>query len=50
MLGLKSLRAAKQFIAGIEVMHMVKKEQIDLRDKSVRNSKEFIPQLSGLTA
>ncbi|EJR63014.1 hypothetical protein IK5_05858 [Bacillus cereus VD154] len=30
-------------------MHMIKKEQVDLRDQSVQNQKEFIYQLFGLT-
>ncbi|EJR93337.1 hypothetical protein IKG_05521, partial [Bacillus cereus VD200] len=35
---------------GIEAMHMIKKEQVDLRNQSVQNQKEFIHQLFGLTA
>jgi len=31
-------------------MHMIKKEQIDLRERSVQNQKQFIYQLFGLTA
>ncbi|AKR39252.1 Transposase (plasmid) [Bacillus thuringiensis serovar indiana] len=31
-------------------MHMIQKEQIDLRDQSVQNQKQFIHQLFGLTA
>ncbi|KQB22468.1 transposase [Bacillus thuringiensis] len=50
MLGLKSMQTAVKMIAGIEAMHMVKKEQIDLRDQSVQNQKQFIHQLFGLTA
>ncbi len=50
MLGLKSLRTAKRIIAGIEAMHMIKKEQILQREKSVQNQKEFIHQLFGLIA
>jgi IS6 family transposase len=48
MLGLKSLRTAKQMIAGIEAMHMIKKGQTLQRGKSVQNQKEFIHQLFGL--
>ena len=48
MLGLKSLRTAKQIIAGIEAMHIIKKGQTLQREKSVQNQKEFIHQLFGL--
>lgn len=50
MLGLKSLRTAKRIIAGIEAMHMIKKEQTLQGRKSVQNQKEFIHQLFGLAA
>ncbi|AOM14292.1 hypothetical protein BTI247_59620 (plasmid) [Bacillus thuringiensis Bt18247] len=50
MLGLKSFRTATCILAGVEAMHMIKKEQIDLRDQSVQNQKQFIHQLFGLTA
>ncbi|MGG0220194.1 DDE-type integrase/transposase/recombinase, partial [Bacillus mycoides] len=50
MLGLKSFRTATFILAGVEAMHMIKKEQIDLRDQSVQNQKQFIHQLFGLTA
>ncbi|MBE7107079.1 IS6 family transposase, partial [Bacillus cereus] len=36
--------------SGVEAMHMIKKEQVDLRDQSVQNQKEFIHQLFELTA
>ncbi|HHT7228672.1 TPA: DDE-type integrase/transposase/recombinase, partial [Bacillus cereus] len=32
MLGLKSFRTATWILAGVEAMHMIKKEQIDLQD------------------
>ncbi|MGN7198470.1 DDE-type integrase/transposase/recombinase, partial [Bacillus mycoides] len=48
MLGLKSFRTAKSILSGIEAMHMIKKEQIALRNQSVQNQKEFIHQLFGL--
>jgi transposase-like protein len=32
MLGFKSFGTATSILAGVEVMHMIKKEQIDLRD------------------
>ncbi|CAM4239739.1 DDE-type integrase/transposase/recombinase [Bacillus paramycoides] len=50
MLGLKSFSTATSILAGVEAMHMIKKEQIDLQDQSVQNQKEFIHQLFGLTA
>ncbi|AOM14482.1 hypothetical protein BTI247_61520 (plasmid) [Bacillus thuringiensis Bt18247] len=50
MLGLKSFRTATCILAGVEAMHMIKKEQIDLRDQSVQNQKQFIHQLFGLIA
>jgi IS6 family transposase len=50
MLGLKSFRTATFILAGVEAMHMIQKEQIDLRDQSVQNQKQFIHQLFGLTA
>ncbi|EOO61575.1 hypothetical protein IKE_05893 [Bacillus cereus VD196] len=49
MLGFKSFRTATSILAGIEAMHMIKK-QVDLRNQSVQNQKEFIHQLFGLTA
>ncbi|KFN12425.1 transposase domain protein [Bacillus pseudomycoides] len=36
MLGLKSLQTAKKVIAGIEVMHMIKKGQTPQGEKSVQ--------------
>ena len=50
MLGLKSFRIATYILAGVEAMHMIKKEQIDLRDQSVQNQKQFIHQLFGFPA
>ncbi|PFW65968.1 IS6 family transposase [Bacillus pseudomycoides] len=50
MLGFKSFGTATSILAGVEAMHMIKKEQIDLRNQSVQNQKEFIHQLFGLTA
>ncbi|WP_422762780.1 hypothetical protein [Priestia endophytica] len=35
MLGLKPLRTAKSILSGIEAIHMMKKGQLSLRDKSV---------------
>ncbi|MBJ8031642.1 IS6 family transposase [Bacillus cereus group sp. N21] len=50
MLGFKSFGTATSILAGVEAMHMIKKEQIDLGDQSVQNQKEFIHQFFGLTA
>jgi transposase-like protein len=50
LLGFKSFDTAISILSGIEAMHMIKKEQIDLRDQSIQNQKEFIHQLFGLAA
>ncbi|MGF9815405.1 IS6 family transposase [Bacillus toyonensis] len=50
MLGLKSLQTATKMIVGIEVMHMIKKDQVKLREQSVKNQNIFIHQLFRLTA
>lgn len=50
MLGFKSFDTAISILSGVEAMHMIKKEQIDLRDQSVQNQKIFIHQLFGLAA
>ncbi len=50
MFGFKSFKTATSILSGVEAMHMMKKEQIDLRDQSVQNQKEFIHQLFGLAA
>jgi IS6 family transposase len=50
ILALKSFRTAKSIISGIEAMHMVKKGQIILQDKSVQNQVKFIHQLFGIVA
>jgi len=34
----------------VEAMHMIKKEQLDLRDQSAQNQEEFIHRLFGLAA
>ncbi|MGG2014825.1 hypothetical protein AB1280_04665 [Bacillus sp. S10(2024)] len=44
------LRYNLSFLFGLEAMHMIKKEQVNLRDQSVQNQKEFIHQLFELTA
>ncbi|PJN58442.1 hypothetical protein BAWEI_50700 [Bacillus mycoides] len=50
MLGLKSFHTATSIISGIEAMHMVKKGQLILLDKSVQNQVKFIHQLFGIVA
>jgi len=45
MLGLKSFRTAKSILSGIEAMHIIKKGQLILRDKSVKDEMRFIHQL-----
>lgn len=40
----------RSMLSGVEAMHMVKKEQIDLQDQSVQNQNVFINQVFGLTA
>ncbi|MGK0536256.1 IS6 family transposase [Bacillus sp. 'calajunan'] len=50
MLGFKYFDTAKSILSGVEAMHMIKKEQLDLRNQSVQNQKEFIHQLIGLAA
>ena len=50
MLGFKCFNKATSILSGVEAMHIIKKEQIDLLDQSVRNQKKFIHQLFGLTA
>ncbi|MEB8748706.1 DDE-type integrase/transposase/recombinase, partial [Bacillus cereus] len=50
MLRFKSFGTATCILAGVEAMHMIKKEQGDLRDQSVQNQKEFIYPLFRLTA
>ena len=48
MLGFKTFQTAQWIICGVEVMHMLKKEQISQREKSVQNEGAFIPQLFGI--
>lgn len=50
MLGFKSFKTATFILRGVEAMHMIKKGQIDLRNQSVQNQKEFIHQVFGLIA
>jgi len=50
MLGMKSFCTAKSILSRIETMHIIKKGQLVLRDKSVQNQEEFNHQLFGLAA
>ncbi|WP_144641539.1 IS6 family transposase [Bacillus cereus] len=50
MLGFKSYKTSASILSGVETIHMVKKEQIDLQNQSVQNQNIFINQLFGLTA
>ncbi len=50
MLGVKSWQTATKMIAGIEVVHMIKKGQLKLRVQSVKNQNKCIHQLFGLPA
>ncbi|PFY79976.1 DDE-type integrase/transposase/recombinase, partial [Bacillus pseudomycoides] len=49
-LGFKSFKTATAILSGVEAMHMIKKGQINLRNQSVQNQKEFIHQVFGLIA
>ncbi|PDY28017.1 DDE-type integrase/transposase/recombinase, partial [Bacillus thuringiensis] len=48
MLGLKSLQTATKMIAGIEVMHIIKKGQTSQKVKSVQKPIQIINHLFGL--
>ncbi|MGY3419407.1 IS6 family transposase [Bacillus mycoides] len=50
MLGFKSYKTSAAILSGVEAMHMLKKEQIDLQDQSVQNRNIFMSRLFGLTA
>ncbi|MBJ8055908.1 IS6 family transposase [Bacillus cereus] len=50
MLGFKSYETATSILSGVEAMHMMKKGQFVLMDKSVQNQKEFIHKLFGLAS
>jgi hypothetical protein len=43
-----TFRTAKAMISGIEVMHMVKKGQLVLQDKSAQNQVKIIHKLFGI--
>ena len=48
MLGFQTFQTAQWIICGVEIMHMLKKEQISQREKSVQNEGAFIHQLFGI--
>jgi IS6 family transposase len=50
ILGFKSFKTAEKTIAGIEVMHMIRKGQVESNHSSVLSSVELINKLFGLTA
>ncbi|PEP88978.1 DDE-type integrase/transposase/recombinase, partial [Bacillus toyonensis] len=50
MLGFKSFQTTISILNGVEAMHMIKKEQINLQDQSVQNQNIFSNQLFRLTA
>ncbi|MGY3372926.1 hypothetical protein ACVWXX_000830 [Bacillus toyonensis] len=54
MLGVKcfdtATATATAILSKVEAMHTIKKEQIDLRDQSIQNQKEFIHRLFGTAA
>ncbi|MGG0288502.1 DDE-type integrase/transposase/recombinase, partial [Peribacillus butanolivorans] len=50
MLGLKTFRTAKQIICGVEVMHILKKGQLQQVVKSVQSEIEFIHKLFGVAS
>jgi IS6 family transposase len=50
MLGFKSFRIAEKTIAGIEVMHMIKKGQVEYNHSSVLSAVKLINKIYGLTA
>nr|CBW44191.1 IS240 transposase [Bacillus cereus VPC1401] len=50
MLGLKSFDTAISILSGVKAMHMIKKEQINLRNQSIQHEMKFIHQLFGMAA
>jgi IS6 family transposase len=50
MLGFKSFSTAEKTIAGIEVMHIIKKGQVECIHSSVLSAVELINKMFGLTA
>ncbi|PEC19565.1 IS6 family transposase, partial [Bacillus cereus] len=50
MLRLKSFKTAISILSGVKVMHMMKKGQFVLMDKSVQNQKQFIHKLFSIAS
>lgn len=50
MLGFKSFKTSISILSGVEDMHIMKKGQLVLLDKSVQNQKQFIHKLFGLAS
>ena len=50
MLGFQSFSTASKTIKGIEIMHMIKKGQVDTLNQCVRAEINFINQLFGIAA
>ncbi|PGD29916.1 IS6 family transposase, partial [Bacillus pseudomycoides] len=50
MLEFKSFKTAISILSGVEAMHMMKKGQLGLPDKSVQSQKQFIHKLFGLAS
>ena len=50
MLGFQSFSTATKTIKGIEIMHMIKKGQVDTLNRCVRAEVTFINQLFGIAA
>ena len=50
MLGFQSISTAIKTIKGIEIMHMIKKGQVDTLNRCVLNEVNFINQLFGIAA
>jgi transposase, IS6 family len=49
-LELKSFRTAESILSEIEAMHIITKEKLTVRDKSVQNQVEYIYQLFGFAS
>jgi transposase, IS6 family len=50
MLGFQSFHTANKTLKGIEIMHMIKKGQVDTLNRCVRAEVNFINQLFGISA
>ena len=50
MLGLKSFYTASMTLEGIEIMHMIKKGQVETLNRCVSAEVNFINQLFGIAA